>query len=59
MQPLLTCVPTLAVSLLYCFWQAYTLTQTRRTSLLCRRVSFLLWQVAQTIPDENPERPRS
>ena len=46
MQPFITTVPTLAVSVIYCLWQAYARDQQRRRTLLHERVAFMLWTAA-------------
>jgi hypothetical protein len=47
MQPLLVTVPTLAVSTIYCLWAAYFRCQHHRRRLLCERVAYLLWVIAE------------
>jgi len=47
MPPLLLAAPTLAVSAIYCLWSAYLRHQhRRRRRVLCDRVAYLLWVVA-------------
>jgi hypothetical protein len=46
MQPFITTAPTLAVSVIYCIWQAYARDQQRRRALLHERVAFMLWTLA-------------
>jgi hypothetical protein len=40
-------VAALAVAALYLLWRAYAEVQQQRQSLLCRRVAYLLWVVAE------------
>ena len=42
-------VPTLAVSMIYCIWQAYVRCQLRRESMLRQRVTYMLWVMASRI----------
>ena len=50
MEPILTAMPTLAVSLVYCIWSVYhrhaNLLQRRR---LHERVAYMLWIAAETV----------
>jgi len=46
MQPLVTALPTLTVSVLYCFWNFYRLVQYQRQRRLRERVAYMLWIVA-------------
>jgi hypothetical protein len=49
MQPLFVTAPTLAVSAIYCLWSAYLRHQQRRRRVLCDRVAYLLWVVAERV----------
>ena len=49
MQPLLTSLPTLAVSVLYCVWNAYRLAQLRQQRKLSERVAYMLWVIATEV----------
>jgi hypothetical protein len=49
MNPFITTVPTLAVSAIYCIWQAYIRDQERRRILLRERVALMLWVVAMQV----------
>jgi hypothetical protein len=49
MQPLLVAAPTLAVSAIYCLWSAYLRRQLRHRRILCDRVAYLLWVVADRV----------
>ena len=42
-------LPTLAVSVIYCVWQAYVRAQLRREGVLRERVAYMLWIVASRI----------
>jgi hypothetical protein len=46
MQAIAVSLPTVAVSAIYCIWNAYRVAQARRECLLRRRVAYLLWVVA-------------
>ena len=46
MYPFATTVPTLAISMIYCIWRAYTRDQDRKRSRLCERVALMLWVAA-------------
>ena len=46
MQAVLTAVPTLAVSAVYCLWNVYRLAQFQRDRKLRERVAYLLWVAA-------------
>ena len=54
MQPLLLALPTLAVSAIYCLWSAYRRRQLRRRRVLCDRLAYLLWVVAEQVPSPTP-----
>lgn len=49
MQPFLVSVPTLAVSAIFCIWQAYRLRRLRRERLLRERVAYMLWVMANRV----------
>ncbi|HTU89654.1 MAG TPA: hypothetical protein VMF69_06115 [Gemmataceae bacterium] len=49
MQPIMTNMAALAVATLYYLWRAHYQTQMQRHRLLCKRVAFLLWTVAERI----------
>jgi len=46
MQAVLTTLPTLAVSTVFCLWNLYRSVSLQRTRKLHERVAFLLWVVA-------------
>jgi hypothetical protein len=46
MHPLGMSVTTLAVSMIFCLWQAYCQTQQRRQRQLRERVAYMLWTAA-------------
>ncbi len=46
MHPILTTIPTLAVSAIYCVWHLYYQVQARRRKKLAERVSYMLWVMA-------------
>ena len=46
MNPLAVSLPTLAVSTIFCLWQAYQRDRLRRRRVLCQRVARLLWVAA-------------
>ncbi len=56
MQPVLSTVPTLAVSVIYCCYQAYRRHLLRRDRLLRERVAYLLWVMAE-FGKEDPAGP--
>jgi hypothetical protein len=49
MQPIVTNMAALAVASLFYAWRAYDHTRQRRTRVLCQRVAYMLWVVAQRI----------
>jgi hypothetical protein len=46
MQPLLTALPTLAVSAMYCLWHLTQIARIQRQKKLRERVAYMLWVVA-------------
>jgi hypothetical protein len=46
MQPILTSVPVLAVSMIFCLWHGYLRLMLRRESTLRERVAYMLWVMA-------------
>ena len=46
MNPLVPSMATLAVSTIYCLWQAYCQVQVRRQRQLRERVAYMLWVAA-------------
>jgi hypothetical protein len=50
MQMLALSYPTLAVSAIYCIWQAYRRALLRRERVLSERVAYMLWVLAGRIP---------
>ena len=50
MQSLLTALPTLTVSAIYCVWNLYRVAQRQRQRRLRERVAYLLWVVATETP---------
>ncbi len=49
MQLLVTTLPTLAVSTLYCFWNLYRLYVHQRERRLRERVTYMLWVMASEL----------
>jgi hypothetical protein len=49
MHPLLTALPTLTVSALYCAWNLYRSTQFQRQRRLRERVAYMLWVLATEV----------
>lgn len=58
MNPLLSTVPTLAVSAIYCLWHASWRLQFQRRQKLAERIAYLLWAAAQVIPEEPEAAPQ-
>jgi hypothetical protein len=52
MNIMITTVPTLLVSAIYCLWAAYHRERIRRERTLCERVAYMLWVAAERIPDD-------
>ena len=48
MNPLVASMATLAVSVIFCVWRAYSRTQQRRQRQLRQRVAYMLWMAAST-----------
>jgi hypothetical protein len=48
---MLASFPTLAVSVIYCLWQAYRLSRLRRERVLRERVTFMLWVMAHELEE--------
>ncbi len=46
MQPLLTSLPCVLVSMIFCLWSHYHLALLRRQRQLRKRVAYLLWIAA-------------
>lgn len=46
MPCLITTVPTLAISTIYCLWHFYWQVELTRRQRLCQRVSNMLWVMA-------------
>jgi hypothetical protein len=44
-----SCLPTLAVSAIYCVWYSYQAERLRRDRVLRERVAYMLWVVASQI----------
>ena len=56
MSAMLPSVSTLAISVIYCLWQAYQRQERkRRQRQLRERVAYMLWVMAQRL--DNPSRP--
>lgn len=49
MHPIVTNVAALAVATLFYAWRAYDQTRHRRQRVLCQRVAYMLWVMAQRI----------
>ena len=49
MEPLITSAPVLAISALYCVWNAWRVAQLRRERRLRERVAYLLWVLATEV----------
>jgi hypothetical protein len=54
MQPLVTNMAALAVAMLYYLWRAHYQTRLRRQQVLCQRVTYMLWVMADQIDDTGP-----
>lgn len=54
MNALVCTIPTLAISSIYCIWQANRLRQQRRQRILCERVTYMLWVLANSLEDDEP-----
>jgi hypothetical protein len=50
MQLLAFTYPTLAVSTIYCIWQAYRRALAQRERVLRERVAYMLWVLAERSP---------
>jgi hypothetical protein len=46
-MPTLYSAAVLTVAATYCVWRAYAQARLRRQGLLCRRVAYLLWVIAE------------
>ncbi len=57
MQPIVTNMAALAVAMLFYIWRAYFQGQQRRHRLLCERVTFMLWIMAERIKGSDPSVP--
>lgn len=57
MQPIVTQMAALAVAMLYYYWRAYNQNLQRRQHLLCQRVAFMLWCMAERLKGSDPGRP--
>jgi hypothetical protein len=49
MYPVLLSYPTLAVSAIYCIWNAYLRSRVQQHRQLHERVAFMLWMVANPL----------
>jgi hypothetical protein len=49
MNALVCTIPTLAISSIYCIWHAHLLRQRRRERILCDRVTYMLWVLANRV----------
>ena len=49
MQAVLTTLPTLAVSAVYCLWNVYRLGHYQRARKLRERVAYMLWVMATEV----------
>ena len=57
MRALLPSMSTLAVSMIYCAWQAYRRSRLRHERVLRERVAYMLWVMAQRVKDQGaPDR---
>lgn len=54
MQALVCTVPTLAISTIYCLWHLQAAWLRRRERVLCDRVSYMLWVMANLVDGEKP-----
>lgn len=52
MQVVLTTVPTLAVSAVYCLWHVYRAAHCQRRQKLRARVAYMLWVMATSSPGD-------
>lgn len=53
MQLIVSNMAALAVAMAYYLWRDYYQVQLQRRSILCRRVAYLLWRVAEQIPNSD------
>lgn len=51
MTALFSCVPTLALSTIYCLYQVYLRDGQRRRTALRARVAYMLWVIAAEVPE--------
>jgi len=56
MQPLLTTLPTLAVSILFCLWHKYHEVRMQRKRRLHERVAYMLWVMVNGAGSEEVAR---
>jgi hypothetical protein len=56
MSALFPSVSTLAVSVIYCVWQAYCRSRYRWERTLRERVAYMLWVMAHRVDEGAPER---
>jgi hypothetical protein len=49
MQPILTSVPALAVSAIYCLWHIHWRLRLQRVRLLHERMAYMLWVMANRV----------
>ena len=49
MQLVFSCLPTLAVSAIYCIWYSYQMERRRLDRVLRERVAYMLWVAADQI----------
>ncbi len=54
LQPIFAALPTLAVSMVYCFYRAYALIQKQRQKRLRERVAWMLWVMAEQVEECEP-----
>lgn len=54
MNALVSSIPTLAISTIYCIWHANRLRQQRRERILRERVTYMLWVLANSLEDDEP-----
>lgn len=54
MQPIVTNLAALAVAMLFYLWRAHFQSQQRRHRLLCERITFMLWIMAERIKGSDP-----
>lgn len=50
MQTIVCNLSALAVATLFYYWRGYRQHQLRQRQVLCERVTYMLWTMAQTVP---------